>query len=92
MTSVGVQSSRGARRVLLLALVDLAVAAVVAVLVFRTFGAVSGVDTNPPECYNSSGGVVSCALTVPALMLPTFVVVLLGLATWQTRHWRSNRA
>lgn len=91
VTSVGEQSSRVAARVLLLALVDVAAAAVVAVLVFRTFGAVSGVDTNPPECYNSSGGVVPCALTAPALMLPTFVLVLLGLATWQTRHWRRKR-
>jgi hypothetical protein len=72
-------------------LLDVAVAAVVAVFVFRTFGAVSGADTNPPECYNASGGVVSCALTPSVLMLPTFAVVLLGLGVWQWRHRRGMR-
>ncbi len=91
VTAVGEQRSQGSGRVLLLALLDVAVAAVIAVLVFRTFGAVSGVDTNPPECYNSSGGVVSCALTPATLMLPTFGVVLLGLVVWQWRHRLGTR-
>ena len=91
MGSTVKRSPQRARRVLLLALIDVVVAALVAVLVFRTFGAVSGVDTNPPECYNSSGGVVSCSLTPPLLMLPTFVVVMAGLAAWQTRRWRNSR-
>jgi hypothetical protein len=79
------------RRFLLLLLVDVAVAAVAAILVFRTFGAVNGVDTNPPECSNSSGGVVSCSLTPPVLMVPTFGVVLLGLVVWQWRPGRRAR-
>jgi uncharacterized membrane protein len=92
VTSVGEQTSRGVGRVALLTLFEVAVAAVVAILVFRTFGAVSGADTNPPECYNASGGVVSCALTSQVLMLPTFAVVLLGLVVWQWRHQRVTRA
>jgi len=73
-------------KVLLLLLLDVAVAAVAAILVFRTFGAVGGADTNPPECHNSSGGVVSCSLTPTVLMVPTFAVVLLGLVVWRWRR------
>lgn len=69
-------------------LLDVVVAAVIAFFVFRTFGAVSGSDINPPECLNSSGGVVSCSLTVPVLMLPTFAAVLLGLVAWQVARGR----
>ena len=92
MTSVGEESSRGAAKAFLLMLLDVAVAAAAAILVFRMFGAVSGVDTNPPECYNSSGRVVSCALTAPVLVLPTFGVVLIGLLVWQWRRRRGGRA
>lgn len=91
MASVRRQHSQGPRRVLLTALVDVAVAAVVAVIAFRAFGAVSGVDTHPPQCYSASGGVVSCALTPPAVMLPTFALVLVGLVLWQWRHRRDGR-
>ena len=63
----------------------------VAVVVFRTSGAVSGADTNPPECYHSSGGVVPCSLNRPVLMLPTFGVVLLGLVVWQWGRRRGVR-
>lgn len=77
-----------ASRVVLLGLLDAVVAAVIAFLVFRTFGAVSGSDTNPPECLNSSGGVVTCSLTTLVLMLPTFAVVLLGLVAWQVTRGR----
>ena len=76
-----------ARRVVLLGLLDGVVAAVVAIFVYNTFGAVSGSDVNPPECLNSAGGVVSCSLTVPVLMLPTFTAVLLGLVAWQIARW-----
>jgi hypothetical protein len=82
--------SQQARRVLLLALVDVAAAAVVALLVSRTFGAVSGIDTNPAVCFNTAGGVVSCPLTPSVLVPATFVVVLAGLAAWQTRRCRRH--
>ena len=85
------RSANQARRILLLALLDVAADAVVAYLVFWTFGAVSGVDTNPPECYNSWGRVVSCSLTPPMLMLPTACVMLLALAAWQSFRWRNRR-
>ena len=71
------------RRPLLLLVVDVVVALAVALLVFRLFGATAGNDSNPPVCSNTSGGVVSCDLTPQVLMLPTFVGVLLVLATWQ---------
>ena len=77
-------------RVLRLAVLDVVVAAVVALLVFRTFGATAGSDVNPPVCSNASGGVVSCDLTAPVLVLPTFVAVLLVLVAWQVvRHRRT---
>lgn len=82
---------RGARRVIALGLLDMAAASLIAVLVFQLFGASSGVDTNPPVCYNASGGVVSCSLTQPVLMLPTFAIGLLGLVTWQTLRWWNGR-
>ena len=72
-------------------LIDNAVAMAVAVLVFSLFGAVSGEDTNPPVCYNGSGGVVSCSLTTTALMLPTFGLVLSSLAAWQLNAARKRR-
>jgi hypothetical protein len=75
------------RRVLLVSLVDVAVAAVVAALVFRIFGAVGGADTRPPECYNAWGRVVGCSMTQSRLMLPTFGAVALGLLAWHKRHW-----
>jgi hypothetical protein len=74
-------------RVLLVSLADVAVAAVVAVLVFRIFGAVSGADTRPPECYNAWGRVVGCSMTQSRLMLPTFGAVVLGLVAWHTSRW-----
>ena len=91
MKSGEVRTPKPGRRLLLLALMDVAVAAALAVLVFKTFGSVSGVDTNPPECYNSWGGVVSCSLTPPVVMLPTACVVLLALAGWQAFRWRKGR-
>lgn len=81
-----------ARNVLLLGLLDVAVAVVVAVLVFRAFGAVSGADTSPPECYNAWGRVVPCSLSQSKLMLPTFGVVLVGLVAWQTSRSRRGWA
>lgn len=84
--------SEEVRRVLLLCLLDVVVAAVVALVAFTIFGAVSGVDTDPPECYNSWGGVVSCSLTPPVMMLPTFGVVLLALAAWQAHRRRRSPA
>jgi hypothetical protein len=66
-----------------------AAAAVAAVLVFGIFGVQSVVETNPPVCYNALGQVVSCSLKPTVLMLPTFGVVVLGLAAWQTsRRWK----
>ncbi len=59
-------------------------ALLIAAYAFPLFGASSGDDTNPPVCYNTTGGVVSCTLTPPVLMLPTFVIALLGLVLWQT--------
>ncbi len=87
-------AERTRRRVVrvLWGLVDVAAAAFVALLVFRTFGAVSGVDTNPPECFSTSGQRVSCSLTPLTLMLPTFAVVLLGLAAWRASRRRRLRA
>lgn len=79
---------RGVRGVVVLGLVDVAGALLIAVLAFRLFGASSGDDTNPPVCYNTTGGVVSCALTPPVLMLPTFAIALLGLVLWQTSRRR----
>ena len=92
MKTVDQHSSEGSRRVLVSALLDVAVATVAAVLVFWIFGVQSVAETNPPVCYNSSGQVVSCSLTAPMLMPPTFGVVLLGLAAWQTRRWWKQRA
>jgi hypothetical protein len=89
MSSDGSQG-RGIRGVLVLGLVDVAAAALIAVLVFRTFGAYSGVDANPPVCSNASGNVVSCSLTAPVLMLPTFAVALLGLVAWQALRRRAR--
>ena len=85
----GMTVNSRARRALLVGLLDVVVAAVVAVFVFQTFGAVDVSDTNPPKCLNSSGGVVSCSLTVPVLMLPSFAAVLLGLVAWQLTRGRS---
>lgn len=79
---------RGASRVVLVGLVDVVVAAAIAFLMFRAFGAVSGSDVNPSECVNASGGVVSCSLTAPVLMLPTFDAVLFGLVAWQVARDR----
>jgi hypothetical protein len=79
-----------AAKVLALAALDVVVATVVALLVFRTFGAYAGSDVNPPECTNASGGVVSCDLTTPVLALPTFVLVLLLLAGWQVARGRRH--
>jgi len=81
---------RRVRRVLLLWLIDLAVAALLAILVFRLFGAYSGNDTNPPVCSNASGDVVSCSLAREALLLPTFLIALLGLITWQVFAGRTR--
>ena len=92
MKTVDEHRSEGTRRVLVLGLVDVAVATVVAVLVFWIFGVQSVAETDPPVCYNSSGQVVSCSLTAPMLMPPTFGVVLLGLAAWQTRRRWKQRA
>lgn len=89
MSSGGAGS--GSRRVLVLGLVDVAAAALIAMLIFRMFGANSGVDTNPPVCSNASGNVVSCSLTAPVLMLPTFAVSLLGLVAWQTLRRRTRK-
>ena len=84
-------SSESTRRVLVLSLLDVAVAAVAAVLVFGIFGVVSVVETNPPVCYNAGGQVVSCSLRPAMVMLPTFGVVLLGLAAWHTSRRRERR-
>ncbi|MEZ5096383.1 MAG: hypothetical protein R2731_09845 [Nocardioides sp.] len=80
-----------APRILLIGVVDVIVVGLVATLAFRVFGATSGVDTLPPECYNASGGVVSCSPTPPVLMIPTFLVALPALVGWQLRRWRSAR-
>jgi hypothetical protein len=74
----------GIRRILVLGFIDVAASALIAVLVFRMFGAYSGVDTNPPVCHNVSGDVVSCSLTAPVLLLPTFAIALFGIVAWQT--------
>lgn len=84
-------SSRGALRVSAALAVDVLAAGAAALLVFRLFGAWSGVDTNPPVCSNAAGEVVSCSLTQPVLMLPTFVVVLALLVSWQVLRLRSRR-
>jgi hypothetical protein len=55
----------------------------VALVAFRLFGAYSGIDTNPPVCYNAAGGVVSCSLDQPVVMLPAFALTLLVLIAWQ---------
>jgi hypothetical protein len=65
---------------------DLVVAGAVALLVFQVFGATGGSDVNPPECTNAAGGVVSCSLTAPVLMLPAFGLTLLLLAVGQLRR------
>lgn len=87
MSSVSVQRS-GIGRILVVALVDLAAAALIAVLVFRMFGAYVVDETNPPVCSNASGNVVSCSLTPTVLMLPTFLIALLGLLAWQALRRR----
>jgi hypothetical protein len=89
--TVDEHSREGTRPVVVLSLLDVAAAAVAAVLVFGLFGVESVAETSPPVCYNSLGQVVSCSLTPPMLMLPTFGVVLLGLAAWQTSRRRKRR-
>jgi hypothetical protein len=88
---LGMAERSGRRRLVLMGVIDIAVALAVAVSVFSSFGAVSGDDTNPPVCHNGSGGVVSCSLTTTALMLPTFGVVLSSLAAWQLNAARRRR-
>jgi len=78
-------------RILGLLALDLVVAGAVALLVFRLLGADAGADVNPPVCTNASGGVVSCDLTRQVVMLPTFVVSLLVLVTWQVLRSRRRR-
>lgn len=87
------KASRAARVLhwLALAALDVGVAAVAAVLVFRIFGAVSADESNPPICYNTYGHVVSCAMTPAVVMLPTFVVVLLAMVALQLLRWRRRR-
>lgn len=70
---------------------DVVVAASAAVLAFRLVGASSGVDTNPPRCSNAWGGEVSCNLTQPVVMLPTFLGVLLVLGVSRSVRVRSRR-
>jgi hypothetical protein len=70
-------------RILLLGVLDVAVAGAVAIGVFRLIGASSGDDTNPPVCSNYAGGNVSCSLTAPVVMLPTFAIVLFALVAFQ---------
>ena len=74
------------------ALANVGVAGAVAILVFRTFGATSGADTNPAVCYNAAGGTVSCSLTPATLMLPTFFGVVLILAIYQLVRRRRHEA
>ncbi len=75
----------------LLLLADVGVAGLLALLVFRMVGAVSQADTNPPVCTNDAGNVVSCAMTPGAVMLPTFLVVLLLLVGYQLLGRRRRR-
>lgn len=60
------------------------IAAVVAYGVFMAFGAYSGVDTQPPVCYNAWSSVVPCSRTLLTVLLPTFVVVLAALVIGDT--------
>ncbi|MEZ5092024.1 hypothetical protein [Nocardioides sp.] len=90
MSEVTARRSAGGR-LLLLGVVDVLVAGVAAMAAFHWFGAVSGDDTNPPTCYNGAGHTVSCALTQPVVMLPTFIVVLLGLVAVQLARGRRGR-
>lgn len=78
-------------RTLALGIMGVIAAALTAMLVFHLFGASSGVDTNPPVCYNAAGGVVSCALTPPALMWPTFGITLLAIVMWRVLRRRKRR-
>lgn len=78
-------------RILLLGTADVVAAALLALLVFRMFGAYSGQDTNPAVCFNTTGNVVSCSLTPTVLMLPTLVVTLLALVAWQVSRRRHRQ-
>ena len=85
--------ARRAWSIPVIALADVGAAGAAAILVFRMFGPLSGVDTNPPVCYNAAGYIVSCSLTPAKLMLPTFVGVLLILAIYQViRRRRAARS
>lgn len=90
MTAVGGRRL-GLGRTLAVGFIDVVAAILIAMLVFRLFGASSGVDPNPPVCYNAAGGVVSCDLTQAVLMLPTFGIVLFVLVVWQVFRWRRRR-
>ncbi len=83
---------RRALKILATVAADVVVAGASALLAFRLFGAWSGVDTNPPVCSNAQGHEVSCSLTQPVLMVPTFVIVLLALLSWQMVRHRGRRA
>jgi hypothetical protein len=84
------RSTGGIRGVVLLGLLDVAVAALIAVLVVRVFGVSSVAETDPPVCYDASGGIVSCSLTPSLLLVPTFAIVPLGLGLWQALRHRSR--
>jgi hypothetical protein len=88
MVAVRGKTPRPIGRLLVTGVLDVVAAVFVAVLAFRLFGAFSGGDTNPPVCYNAAADVVSCSLSQPVIMLPTFGVTLLVLAAWQLRRWR----
>ena len=64
---------------------DVCVAGSIAVVFWLNVGVAGGSDTNPPTCTTSSGRSVDCALETPLRFAQAgiFVVVLVGLATYQ---------
>lgn len=71
-------------RAVLWVVLDLCVAAVVAVVFWANVGITGQSDTNPPTCTTASG-TIDCSLEGPlrAAQVVVFLAVLAGLVTWQ---------
>lgn len=70
-------------RLLLIGVVDVAVAVALGTVASLAFGAWAGNDSNPPVCSNYWGRNVACTLTYPVIFVPTFVVVVGALLAFQ---------
>jgi hypothetical protein len=83
----------GVARTFVLAVVDVCVAGLVALVFWMNVGVAGGSDTNPPTCTTSTGRHVDCSLdgSLRFAQAAIFVAVLVTLVTWQVVRPRNRR-